>query len=177
MSAMKFQLLIKILSLSMKKDVLIFTLLIIGFTNLFSQTSSYDINILIKKKTDVLEITNDTISYQEFTLKERINYLKKEINFNRKGFLTTKLKVSHTNKDTRLIFIYKNIKNTNPPIVSKKIETKNLLTYPKDFENVEIEKMRKLINNAKNIYIIESDVTIDYYLLKKVTLSDRLSNL
>lgn len=161
----------------MKKDALIFTLLIIGFANLFSQSSSYDINILVKKDFDTVEITNDTISYQEFTLRERINYLEKEINYDKKGFLETKLKISNANKDIRLIFIYKNIKNMNPPIVLKKIEIKNLLIYPKDFENIKIQKMRKLINNAKNIYIIESDIIVDYYLLKKVILSDRLPNL
>lgn len=152
------------------KKVIFISSLIFNTFNLLSQSSGFDISILLNKKTKTIEIVNDTLVYQEFILKEKINYIKHDTYFNKNGILETRLIVPHINRDLILKFIYENNKNKNTPLICKKNKVKNILTYPKDFIGIKIEKLRVLLNEAKNIYIIESDSITGFYILKKVDL-------
>ncbi|MDY0779919.1 hypothetical protein [Tenacibaculum sp. IB213877] len=146
--------------------------------NLLSQSDKYDVSILINNKINGNNISNDSLIYQTFFLPETKNYIQKKIFFNEKGELITNLIIpDSTGKDSQLVFYYKNDKGDNPPKILKKEKVKNLIVYPKDFIGLEISKARKLLQNSKNIFIIESDSIFGYYVLKKVILKDRLSGL
>lgn len=156
------------------KKIIILNLLLIFSVNLFSQSSEFDICILLQGKAKIFKISNDSIIYQQFNLEEQIQYLKQDLQFNENGILETNIIVPGINKDFYLRFIYKNEKDKNLPIIIKKEEAKNILVYPKDFKNIKIEKFRKLLSKANDIYIIESDSVFGFYILKKVILEKKL---
>ncbi len=159
------------------KKIIILNLLLIFSINLFSQSSEFDICILIQEKAKIFKSSNDSIVYQKFYLKEQVQYIKQDLQFNENGILETNIIVPSINKDFYLRFIYKNEKDKNLPIIIKKEEAKNILVYPKDFKNIKIEKFRKLLSKAKDIYIIESDSIFGFYILKKVILEKKLPGL
>ena len=155
------------------KKIIAFSFILINSYLGFSQSSSFDINILINEKVKIIEIINDSLIFQEFYLKEKINYVQQNFQFNKKGQLETKIEVPSSNNETYIKVVYKNIKNNNLPFLIKKENVKNILLYPENFKGVKIKKTRKLLNKAKNIYIIESDSITGFYVLKKVFLLEK----
>lgn len=154
------------------KNIYTMTVLLI-FMNikLFCQSKNYDINILIDKEVVGSMISNDSLIYQTFLLKDMNYTTKKKISYDKNGKLITSLSVSGaTNKDDRLVLFYKDVNGNNPPTLLKKEKVKNLLVYPRDFKGLEISNVRDLLKNSKNIFVIESDSVYGFYVLKKVSL-------
>ena len=156
----------------MKKIIFCFFILI-NFHFGFSQNSSFDISLILKEKVRVIEVVNDSLVYQEFFLKEKINHIKQSFDFNKKGQLETKIEVPSSNDETFIKVVYKNVKNNNLPLLIKKENVKNILLFPENFKGIKIKEIRKLLNKAKNIYVIESDSISGFYVLKKVFLEKK----
>lgn len=155
--------------------ILIITVLFIQSIN--SQTHSYDIHILYNNDEKFSEVKNDSTIFQVFPIKTNIDYGKKSYSIDENGKLITKVEILATQKPNKFNLIYRNENESNAAIVKRIKEVKNILKYPLDFEGQDINSVFNLLKNASNVYIIESDETFGYYLLKKVEIDDILRRL
>jgi hypothetical protein len=66
--------------------------------------------------------------------------------------------------------VYSNKKDSNNPILKRSNEITNILNYPNDFINDNLNNILKILKDASNVYIIEKNEIFGYEVLKKVEL-------
>ena len=144
-----------------------------------AQTIDYDIHLLIEDNSDVklTEIENDTMVFQIFRFKEQLQLNDIEYLINKNGKLTVHIKTKGSNRLTTISLNHVNTNNKNKPFIIKKTDVNNILKYPSDFRGAKLENIYNLLKNAKQLFLIESDNTLGYYLVKKVKMEQRLGGL
>ncbi|QHI36726.1 hypothetical protein IMCC3317_20960 [Kordia antarctica] len=154
----------------MKK--LLTILLLLSFIFCFSQNRvEYDIHISLDEFKENIQIENDTMTYQYINLKNhKKNY--KAFFINDKGELMINVTIKASNNRNNLTLIYSNINENNKPFLKKTSSIKNILNYPTDFVDEDLEKIFKILKEAKSIYIIEKNDIVGYDVLKKVMLKE-----
>lgn len=161
----------------MKRTIILLVLIISNFS--FSQAKQYDIYILLDDtiESNITPNQNDTLLLQVFVIKEQISHKYRTYSIDNKGDLKTDIQIKGSMHSNAFNLIYKNINDSNNPIVKKSKDVKNILEYPIDFKNQNINDMYKLLNEANQLFIIETDKIFGYYLAKKVELGSRLGGL
>lgn len=141
------------------------------YFNVYSQRS-YNINILIEDNQDVqkTETQNDSIVLQTFKLDSQLKLETRKIEVDNSGKLISKVNVKSSNDATSFFLIYQNKNSTNNPDIVDKKSTSLLMKYPTDFKNTNLESIIKLLKNATDIYLIETEKQLGYYMRKKVYL-------
>lgn len=152
-----------------------FLLIIISYYS-FSQTKNYDIYILLDDtiESNIIHNQNDTLLLQVFVIKEQISHKYRTYFIDNKGDLKTDIQIKGNTHSNAFNLIYKNINDSNNPVIIKSKNVRNLLKYPADFKNQNINDMYKLLNEADRLFIIETDKNFGYYLAKKVEIGQRL---
>ncbi len=89
---------------------------------------------------------------------------------NKKGNLSSHIKIKGSNRIINFLIVYQNKNNMNKPFIVKKLDVKNILKYPSDFRGANLKNIYNLLKNSKQLFLIESDNTLSYYLVKKVEL-------
>lgn len=123
------------------------------------------------KKIEITTVKNDSIELSLYTLKELKNRVSKKVILNKDGNISTKLVVpTDNNLISEINLQHKNTHKSNPPFIVEANKIENILVYPKDFENVNLQDILKILKNSKSIFIIDSKYPDSYYKAKKVTL-------
>lgn len=151
---------------------LIFIISVFFSHNLYSQDSSYNIYILLETSSDLkkIEVKNDTLIYEIFKLKNQLNPISKNYIITKDGKLSTEIKIKAEQTSRYISLIYENRNYINNPFVKKMIEIDNLISYPSDFKNINLENIYQILKNSNQIYLIQYIDELGFATIKIVTL-------